>query len=383
MKLSRILPGVLVVVALAASAWVVLFHLDWLKPAEKPEEDEKVETEVPVQTAKITRATLHLAVEAYGTVLPEPASDGKPSASARIATPATGIIAKALCVEGGRVKAGDLLFQLDDRVIVGEEEKAIATQERAKTAVEYAQKANERQKKLMEQEVTAARKLEETEFQLAAARNDLLSAEKALSASRAQKSLSRIQSPLTGTVVHVRANVGEAVDLNMVLAEVIDLDRLVVQVTVPAGQTHLLKVGQAVEISSQSQGGAEEAPKRKGVLGFIGFDVDRKIDAVPVRALLPADAGMRPGQYVKVRVIVDEHADRLVVPKESVFQDSEGKDVIALVEGSKAHHKPVKVGFADGGLVEVEGDGVKEGDAVVTTGAYGLPKETKIRMISK
>jgi membrane fusion protein (multidrug efflux system) len=383
MRIFRLLPGILVVAALAASAWVVVFHLDWLKPAEKPEEEEKVDTEVPVQTAKISRATLHRIVEAYGTVLPEPATEGKPAASARIASPASGIIAKALCVEGGRVKAGDLLFQLDDRVIVGEEEKSIAAQERAKTAVEFALKAFERQKKLMEQEATAARKLEETEFQLATARNELLSAEKALSASRAQKSLFRIQSPLAGTVVHVRANAGEAVDVNMVLAEVIDLDRLVVQVTVPASQTPLLKLGQAVEITAQSQGSSEDAPKRKGVLGFIGFDVDRKIDAVPIRALLPADAGMRPGQYVKVRVIVDEHLDRLVVPKESVVTDPDGKDVIALVQGNNAAHKPVKVGFADAGLVEVEGEGVKEGDIVVTTGAYGLPKQTKIRVISK
>jgi multidrug efflux pump subunit AcrA (membrane-fusion protein) len=92
---------------------------------------------------------------------------------------------------------------------------------------------------------------------------------------------------------------------------------------------------------------------------------------------------MRPGQYVKVRVIVDEHLDRLVVPKESVVTDPDGRDVIALVEGNKAAHKLVKVGFADAGLVEVEGEGVKEGDIVVTTGAYGLPKQTKIRVITK
>ncbi len=383
MKMSRLLPGILVVAALAASAWVVVIHPDWLKPAETAEEDEKIDTEVPVQTAKITRATLHRVVEAFGTVLPEPATEGKTAASARVASPASGIIAKALCVEGVKVKAGDLLFQLDDRVLLGEEEKSLAAKARATTAVEFAQKAYERQKKLMEQEVTATRKLEESELQLATARNDLLSAEKALSATRAQKSLFRIQSPLAGTVVHVRANAGEAVDVNMILAEVIDLDRLVVQVTVPAGQTHLLKVGQAVEISAQSQGGSEAAPKRKGVLGFIGFDVDRKIDAVSVRALLPADAGMRPGQYVKVRIIVDEHANRLVVPKESVVADSDGKDVIALVEGNKALQKPVKVGFTDAGLVEVEGDDIKEGDTVVTTGAYGLPKDTKIRVMSK
>jgi hypothetical protein len=43
----------------------------------------------------------------------------------------------------------------------------------------------------------------------------------------------------------------------------------------------------------------------------------------------------------------------------------------------------VKVGLRDGDLVEVEGVGLKEGLTVVTTGAYGLPKETRIRVIGR
>jgi hypothetical protein len=35
----------------------------------------------------------------------------------------------------------------------------------------------------------------------------------------------------------------------------------------------------------------------------------------------------------------------------------------------------------DGGLVEIEGDGLQAGMTVVTEGAYGLPKETKIRVL--
>jgi len=53
------------------------------------------------------------------------------------------------------------------------------------------------------------------------------------------------------------------------------------------------------------------------------------------------------------------------------------------VQGDKAVQKPVKAGAKDGPLIEVEGDGLKEGDTVVTVGAYGLPKETKVRVLTE
>jgi len=42
----------------------------------------------------------------------------------------------------------------------------------------------------------------------------------------------------------------------------------------------------------------------------------------------------------------------------------------------------VQVGLRDGDLVEISGDGIAEGATVVTVGAYGLPKETKIRVLT-
>jgi len=43
----------------------------------------------------------------------------------------------------------------------------------------------------------------------------------------------------------------------------------------------------------------------------------------------------------------------------------------------------VKAGLREGGLIEVEADGLQADMPVVTEGAYGLPKETKIRVLSQ
>jgi multidrug efflux pump subunit AcrA (membrane-fusion protein) len=107
--------------------------------------------------------------------------------------------------------------------------------------------------------------------------------------------------------------------------------------------------------------------------------VDPKTGAVPVRLTLPEDCGLRPGQFVRARITTEELHDRLAVPRESVVKADDLR-VTYVVDGDKAVQMPVKTGLRDGNLIEVEAEGLKEGDTIVTVGAYGLPKETKVKI---
>ncbi len=242
------------------------------------------------------------------------------------------------------------MFQLDSRA--------------ADVAVDFAEKTLERQRKLVQVEGTSLKTLQEAEQQLAA--------------SRAQQALLRVQAPLAGTVARVNVKPGEAVDLTTVLAEVIDLDRLVVSASVPSRELAALKVGQPVEVLADQSG-----PPVMATMTYISSEVDPKTGTALVRASIPAHSGLRPGQFVTARVVSEEHKDRLAVPVESVVKDAEGSTVIALVQGDKATQKPVQAGLRDGALVEVEADGLQAGMSVVTEGAYALPKETKVRVLSQ
>jgi membrane fusion protein (multidrug efflux system) len=88
---------------------------------------------------------------------------------------------------------------------------------------------------------------------------------------------------------------------------------------------------------------------------------------------------LRSGQFVKGRIVVEELPQRLAVPLISVVQQ-DGKSVIALVEGDTAKQREVSTGLQDGELIEIQGDGLREGMTVVTQGAYGLPPETRIHI---
>jgi membrane fusion protein (multidrug efflux system) len=346
----------LVVLAVAAAAAVLL--IKGLGPQYGGEE-EPVVTDVGVHVGKIVRATLHRYVSAYGTVEPEPPGAGRPAAGAFISAPVGGILAEIVCMEGHAVGPGALLFRLDTRLA----EVAVA---KAVKALESAELTYERQKKLLAAEGTSQKSFQQAEFELNTARSEL-------AAARTELSLLEIRAPLAGTVVRISVRLGQAVEPNAVLAEVIALDRLVVTAQVPSRDAAQLKPGQTVVWGDGSAAA--------GKLVVVGKDIDPKTDTVLVRASLPAGAGFQPGQFLNIRIVSEERRDVLAVPEESVVPGPEGGTVLMVVEGDKAVPKPVKAGLRDAGLIEIEGEGLAEGAVIVTTDAYNIAGETKIHII--
>lgn len=338
----------LVVATLFLGVFAGLTWLVWFRPVKTIEEEKKPEAEVPVHVATIRRSTLRGYVTAYGTVEPGP------SAGARVAVGAPGVVTAVRCVEGQLVKQGDLLFELDSRV--------------AAIAVKFAEKSLERQTRLAQAEGTSQKLLQEAEQQLASA--------------RAQQALLEVHSPLAGSVTKVNIKAGEAADLTTVLAEVIDLDRLAVTLNVSGAELAVLKAGQVVELVSPDSPNAVNAS-----LFFTRSQLDPKTGSGQARAKLPANSGLRPGQFVKARIVTEVRKDCLAVPIACVAKDETGATFIALVDGEKAILKPVKAGVRDEGLVEIEGEGVEENQTVVTEGAYGLIMAqqfaTKIRVVNE
>jgi membrane fusion protein (multidrug efflux system) len=355
MTKRRITTALIMLAVAAVAALLILKGLG----RKTGEEGEEVVTDVAVHVGQIVRATLHRYVTAYGTVEPEPPGEGKTAAGAFISAPVGGIMAEILCSEGRPVERGMILFRLDTRLA----EVAVA---RAQKALDFAEQVYERQKKLLAADGTSQKAYQEAELQLNSARNDLATAQTELS-------LLEIKAPLAGTVVRINARLGQSVEPNAVLAEVIALDRLVVTAHVPSRESGLLKPGQKVELGSGSPASGE--------LTVVGKDIDPKTDTVLIRASLPAGAGFEPGQFLKIRIVAEEHRDVLAVPEESVVPGPDGKTVLIMVEAGKAVPKPVRAGLHDGGLAEVEGEGLKEGSVIVTTDAYNITGETKIHIV--
>lgn len=333
---------VVVLAALVGVAWFV-----WHMPAQDEAAEPAPATEVAVHVGKIEQTTLRTYVSVYGVVKPEPAGE-KPAASARVAPSVAGVVVAVNGVEGQRVGKGDVLFQLDSRA--------------ADVAVEFAERTVERERRLIQIEGTSEKALENAEQQLDAA--------------RVQQALLRVQSPLAGTVTRVNVKAGEAVDLSTVMAEVVDLDRLVVSAQVPSAELTELEVGQPAEVVPSGA-----VSPLNGIVSFVSPQVDERAGTAEVRIRLPNGSNVRPGQFVSARIVSEEHTDTLAVPVASVVMDEDGASVVSIVDGDTARQQRVTTGLRDDGLIEVEAEGLRAGMTVVTEGAYGLPARTRIRIV--
>jgi membrane fusion protein (multidrug efflux system) len=349
----KIMTGLVIMAVCAAAAFILVKALK-----HGAEGEEEITTDVAVHIGRISRATLRRYVAAYGTVEPEPPGDGKSAAAAFVSAPLGGILAEIKCTEGYTVEKGDLLFRLDTRLA----EVAVA---KATQTLHSAEKTYGRQKKLLAADGTSQKDFQEAELQLNNARSELAAAQTDLS-------LHEIRALLPGTVVRINARLGQSVEPNAVLAEVIALDRLVVTAQVPSREASALKPGQPVEFGPG---------RAAGTLAVVGKDIDPKSDTVLVRASLPEGAGFRPGEFLEFRIISEERHDVLAVPEESIVPGPDGGTVLMIIEGERAVPKPVKAGLRDGDLTEVEGEGLKEGLVIVTTDAYNITEETKIHIV--
>ncbi len=319
------------------------------KPASNGEED-KVVTEVAVQVAKVVRTTLRAQVEAYGVVEPEPAGGGKAAGAARLAASAAGVVMAVPAKEGEHVEAGAVIVKLDDRAALAQ--------------LRLADQQMERQNQLKEAGGTSDKAVQEAAQQLAAA--------------QAQLALVQLTSPIAGVVARINVQPGQAVDMNTIVAEIVDPSRLVVTAGVPAAEAAWLKNGQPAEIFSS---GADQSAATGTVL-FVSPQIDAKTATVLLRVSVPPDTGLQGGQFVHVRIVTGEHSNKLAVPLAAVYTDHAGQSTLSIVAGDVAKQKVVKVGLRDAGLVEVEGEGLAEGVTVVTLGSYALPPETKIRILT-
>lgn len=331
----------LVVLILAGGIYLWMHHAGAPTAAA---DDDNIPTIVTVQVGKITRATLHGYVTAFGSVAPAPAGDGKPAASARVAPSAPGVVKTVWVSDGAQVRRGQLLVELQDRL------ESVAVLSARQTLV--------RQKRLFAEHNTSLKALQQAESDLAAA--------------EARLALLQVRAPLAGTVTHLSARAGEAVDLTSVLADVVDLRRLTVSAEIPASEASALRPGERVELAGSHPVAT--------ALDYVSPTVNPMDGTVTVRAALPSTVSLPDGATVRLRILTTEHSNVLAVPAASVVTSVDGKSVINLVNDSEATQVPVSIGLRDGGLVEVSGAGLKPGDTVVTVGAYGLPAKTQVRV---
>ncbi len=139
-----------------------------------------------------------------------------------------------------------------------------------------------------------------------------------------------------------------------------------------------VRTGQAVEVSADALPGN----RYRGAVEAINPRVEANGRSLEVRARLSnSDGRLRPGMFARVRIIVGERANALLVPEEAIVPLGDDFFVYTVVDG-KANRIRVKLGVRRDSQVELL-EGVRPGDKVVTAGMRVQRDGQPVRIVQR
>jgi HlyD family secretion protein len=228
---------------------------------------------------------------------------------------------------------------------------------------------------------TAAKHLESMqkvnrEAELKTAQGQLTSAEGKYKAAAAQVSYTEIRSPINGVVTDRPLYAGETPAGGAPLLTVMDTSSLLAKAHIAQSLAQQMKLGDAATLSVP---GVADPFTAKVALISPALDPG----STTVEIWLKADnkkGALKVGTPVKVSITGRTVENALKVPVSSILTAEDGsKSVMVIASDSTAQKKTVQTGIQDGDDIQITG-GLTAGDTVITTGAYGLDKGTKVKI---
>mgnify|MGYP000039941282 CR=1 FL=1 len=326
-----------------------------------------------VSTVVVDKKDIPLIIEATGTIVSNGIVDIRPMV--------TNTVAKIHVKDGQEVKAGDLLFTLDNR-------NDTANYERLKALAEDAQKQYLRAKELVSKNFISKAGLETS---LANAK----SAQAAARSAEVQLSYDSIRSPIDGRAGIVNVFPGSLVQASNVvttatsstatssvgaMVTITQLNPINVQFVIPEKDIPILLENQldGEPLSVKVTVGDSGKRTYEGKVLVIDNQVDPSIAAVRVKAQIPNDAmTLLPGQFARVSLVANTLKDALSVPSQAIVMNPRGRIVYTVDKDGKAVSKPVKVVYEYQGSSVITG--IEAGDKVVVEGKQNLRPGSKVR----
>jgi membrane fusion protein (multidrug efflux system) len=239
-----------------------------------------------------------------------------------------------------------------------------------------------------------AAQLDQAEAQLALAREELARTEKMgdlatgseLSGRKAQAAVAEaqariartqldratIRAPFDGTVGGIAVEQGEMAAPGAPVVRLVQLDPLVVSLSVSDRDVVALREGLDARVSTSASAGV-----RNGKVSSIApvADLSTRSFMVEVEVANP-DGGLLPGMIAQVEVEREVADGRIALPQDWVVTRLDGYGVFVVTDGV-AHWRPVVLGDIVRATVLVE-EGLAEGDVVVTVGHHDLVDGDKV-----
>ncbi len=157
---------------------------------------------------------------------------------------------------------------------------------------------------------------------------------------------------------------------------IVDSSKIIAKAHLAQQQAALVKMGDAAEVTVP---GLEKPVAGKVTVVSPAVDPNSTTIEVWVQADNP-EGDLHPGSSAQVSIAVANVPGAMVAPADSVLTSEAGKTTVMVVgRDNVAHRIEVKTGIRQGTSMQIT-EGLKAGDTVVASGAYGLPDGTQVQV---
>ena len=214
--------------------------------------------------------------------------------------------------------------------------------------------------------------------------SEVKNAEKALIDARytyenAKLSLAKleIRAPFSGIIVDLpHFTPGEWIAANAEVATLMDYSRLYAELTLPGKEMDRIKKNQNVTVSNYSQ----EKQKLEGTVTQISpaLDPTSRMFKIKIEAA-NKDLLIKPGQFIRADIILQEKADVIVIPKDIIL-DRRGRKTVYTIQRGIAREQRLQLGIETSDSVEVV-EGLNPGDNLIIEGFETLRNGSRVKVI--
>ena len=281
---------------------------------------------------------------------------------ALLSAPGPTRVAQVLVSVGQRVRAGAELITFEQPAF----DAALASAEAALTA---ADRTAARAQRLVDAGVAPRKDLDVALADLAVGRLNAVNARRAVE-------LSHLRAPFSGAVTRVNTVLGASVDAGQPLVEIADPSALDVILFLSPSDVVRVALGNVVTLHD---GANIDAPRvASGAITDIAASVDSATRGVAVRVAVSSPMRiLRLGESLFGSIRVRAHAAALTVPDDALVPTGDGFRVFVVDSVSIAHARDVTVAGRANRRVWIS-EGLKAGEVVVATGAYGVDDGSRV-----
>ncbi|MBS1658088.1 MAG: efflux RND transporter periplasmic adaptor subunit [Chitinophagales bacterium] len=277
--------------------------------------------------------------------------------------------------EGGQVRAGQVLYVIQDDELRNREQQAQANLAQANVMLAKAKADLDRVIPLVEMNALSKRDLDAAQANYDAQVQAVEAAKAGLNNAQTQLSYTRILSPIDGVIGVSKVQVGDYVSKSIGGSSINTVSAVgALRVRFSISENDFLKYKQSMTAEQLKNLNVQlilsdgSLFPETAKLDFANREVDPTTGSLLVQAIVENKSHMlKPGQYVKVRFESEQIENAILVPQQAINQLQNIYQVFVVNDSSKIQPRPVQVGQRVGSNWVIM-DGLKPGEKVALIG---------------